>query len=107
MEALKLDLYKPLYSGDVTYSAHVQNIGWQDWKKDGEISGTVGEKLQMEAVKIKLTGEMKVHYDIYYRAQVQNLGWLDWVKNDEEAGTTGKGYRLESLEIKLVPKTEG
>ena len=107
MEALKLDLYKPLYSGDVTYSAHIQNIGWQDWKKDGEISGTVGEKLQMEAVKIKLTGEMKVHYDIYYRAQVQNLGWLDWVKNGEEAGTTGKGYRLESLEIKLVPKTEG
>ena len=58
MEALKLDLYNPLYLGDVTYSAHVQNIGWLDWKKDGEISGTVGEKLQMEAVKIKLTGEM-------------------------------------------------
>ena len=107
MEALKLDLYKPLYSGDVTYSAHVQNIGWQDWKKDGEISGTVGEKLQMEAVKIKLTGEMADHYDIYYRAQVEELGWLDWVKDGKEAGTTGKGYRLESLEIKLVPKTEG
>lgn len=107
MEALKLDLYKPLYSGEVTYSAHVQNIGWQDWKKDGEISGTVGEKLQMEAVKIKLTGEMADHYDIYYRAQVEELGWLDWVKDGKEAGTTGKGYRLESLEIKLVPKTEG
>lgn len=107
MEALKLDLYKPLYSGDVTYSAHVQNIGWQDWKKDGEISGTVGEKLQMEAVKIKLTGEMADHYDIYYRAQVEELGWLEWVKDGKEAGTTGKGYRLESLEIKLVPKTEG
>ena len=107
MEALKLDLYKPLYSGEVTYSAHVQNIGWQDWKKDGEISGTVGEKLQMEAVKIKLTGEMADHYDIYYRAQVEELGWLDWVKDGKEAGTTGKGYRLESLEIKLLPKTEG
>lgn len=107
MEALKLDLYKPLYSGDVTYSAHVQNIGWQDWKKDGEISGTVGEKLQMEAVKIKLTGEMADHYDIYYRAQVEELGWLEWVKDGKEAGITGKGYRLESLEIKLVPKTEG
>ena len=107
MEALKLDLYKPLYSGEVTYSAHVQNIGWQDWKKDGEISGTVGEKLQMEAVKIKLTGEMADHYDIYYRAQVEELGWLDWVKDGKEAGTTGKGYRMESLEIKLVPKTEG
>ena len=107
MEALKLDLYKPLYSGEVTYSAHVQNIGWQDWKKDGEISGTVGEKLQMEAVKIKLTGEMADHYDIYYRAQVEELGWLEWVKDGKEAGTTGKGYRLESLEIKLVPKTEG
>ena len=76
MEALKLDLYKPLYSGDVTYSAHVQNIGWQDWKKDGEISGTVGEKLQMEAVKIKLTGEMADHYDIYIVHRLKNLaGW--------------------------------
>ena len=107
MEALKLDLYKPLYAGNVTYSAHIQNIGWQDWKKDGEISGTIGKKLQMEAVKIKLTGEMADHYDIYYRAQVEELGWLEWVKDGKEAGTTGKGYRLESLEIKLVPKTEG
>ncbi len=61
----------------------------------------------MEAVKIKLTGEMADHYDIYYRAQVEELGWLEWVKDGKEAGTTGKGYRLESLEIKLVPKTEG
>ena len=95
------------FDTQAVYSAHVQNIGWQDWKKDGEISGTVGEKLQMEAVKIKLTGEMADHYDIYYRAQVEELGWLDWVKDGKEAGTTGKGYRLESLEIKLVPKTEG
>lgn len=61
----------------------------------------------MEAVKIKLTGEMADHYDIYYRAQVEELGWLEWVKDGKEAGITGKGYRLESLEIKLVPKTEG
>ena len=76
MEALKLDLYKPLYSGDVTYSAHVQNIGWQDWKKDGEISGTVGEKLQMEAVKIKLTGEMQIITIFIIVHRLKNLaGW--------------------------------
>lgn len=104
MEALKVQLYKPLYSGSVTYSAHIQNTGWQKLKKDGELSGTVGKGLQMEAVKIDLTGEMKEHYDIYYRAHVQNLGWLDWTKNGEEAGTTGMGYELEAVQIKILPK---
>lgn len=106
MEALKIELYKPLYSGSVTYSAHVQNIGWQDLKKDGELSGTVGKGLQMEAVKIDLTGEMKEHYDIYYRAHVQNLGWLDWAKNGEEAGTMGMGYELEAVQIKILLKND-
>lgn len=40
----------------------------------------------MEAVKIKLTGEMADHYDIYYRAQVEELGWLDWVKDGKKPG---------------------
>ena len=106
MEALKVELYKPLYSGNITYSAHVQNIGWQSFKKNGELAGTTGMGLRMEAVKINLTGEMKEHYDIYYRAHVQNFGWLDWTKNGEEAGTTGMGYELEAIQIKIVLKSD-
>ena len=106
MEALKVELYKPLYSGNITYSAHVQNIGWQSFKKNGELAGTTGMGLRMEAVKINLTGEMKEHYDIYYQAHVQNIGWLDWAKNGEAAGSEGYGYQMEALRIKLVKKGE-
>ena len=92
--------------GQIIYSAHVQNIGWQSFKKNGELAGTTGMGLRMEAVKINLTGEMKEHYDIYYQAHVQNIGWLDWAKNREAAGSEGYGYQMEALRIKLVKKGE-
>ncbi len=41
---------------DIQYRAHVQNIGWQDWVQNGEVAGTTGQALQMEAIQIDLTG---------------------------------------------------
>ena len=31
----------------VMYRVHIQNIGWQDWKYDGEIAGTEGKGLSL------------------------------------------------------------
>ena len=39
---------------DVYYRTHVQNIGWQDWVKNGEMAGTTGESKRVEAVEIEL-----------------------------------------------------
>lgn len=39
----------------VTYQGHVQNIGWQAWVADGQMAGTQGQSLRMEALKVKLT----------------------------------------------------
>jgi len=72
--------------------------------KDGEMSGTEGQSLRVEAVKLLLTGEEASLYDIYYRVNVQSLGWLGWTKNGEEAGSSGYGYRMEAIEIRLVKK---
>ena len=58
----------------------------------------------MEAIEIKLTGQIANYYDIYYRVHVQEFGWLDWAKNGESAGTAGYSYRLEAIEIRLVEK---
>jgi len=41
-----------LYS--IRYRAHVQNIGWQGWRTDGQTAGTVGQSLRIEAVEIVL-----------------------------------------------------
>jgi flagellum-specific peptidoglycan hydrolase FlgJ len=53
MEALKVKLtpdFAPYF--DIYYCTHIQNIGWQDWVKNGEISGTEGKSLRLEAYDI-------------------------------------------------------
>ena len=93
------------YSGNIEYRAHVQNIGWQKWVKNGNVAGTTGRSLAVEAVEIKLTGDLAKYYDVVYRAHVQSRGWLDWVKSGECAGTTGEALNLEALEVRLVKKS--
>ena len=44
--------------GGVTYRTHVQSYGWQDWKSDGELAGTTGQGKRIEALRVKLTGEV-------------------------------------------------
>lgn len=86
----------------VTYSSHVQNIGWQDAAVNGGESGTEGRSLRLEAIKINLTGILPAGAGITYQTQVQNIGWQGWVSNGAEAGTNGKGLREEAIKIKLA-----
>ena len=88
----------------VVYRAHVQRVGWQGWKQDGAMSGTKGQSLRLEAIQIKLYGELAQHYDVYYRVHAQHFGWMGWAKNGDKSGTAGYAYRLEAIQIVLVPK---
>ena len=89
---------------DLSYRVHVQTYGWQDWKADGETAGTSGESKRLEAIQIRLTGEMAEHYDVYYRVHIQSYGWLPYVQNGAYAGSEGFSRRLEALELRLVEK---
>ena len=95
---------RPYIQRYVSYQTHVQDIGWQGIKYDGEEAGTSGQSKRLEAIRIKLTGEMAKQYDIYYRVHSQEFGWLGWAKNGESAGTEGYSYRLEAIQIQLVKK---
>lgn len=88
----------PVVTGNITYSTHVQNYGWQNKVKDGEMSGTKGESLRLEGIKIEsgITG-----LDIEYATHVQDIGWQDFVKNGIMSGTSAKSLRLEAIKIKL------
>ncbi len=33
---------------------HVSNMGWLGWAKNGETAGTIGGRIQSEAIEIKL-----------------------------------------------------
>jgi uncharacterized protein YjdB len=87
----------------VRYSTHVENIGWLDSVVNGEISGTEGKGLQLEAIQISLennpfTGE------ILYKTHVQDYGWLPSVSNGEISGTTGKNNQVEAIQLNLSGK---
>ena len=85
----------------VTYQAHVQNIGWQNFVSDGNEAGTDGKSLRVEALKIKLVNAPEGAI-IKYQAHVQKLGWQNWVNSGQEAGTDGKSLRVEAVKISLV-----
>ncbi len=87
--------------GDVRYSAHVANEGWQAWMKDGSLAGTTGKALSVEALKISLPNQ-QVEGSIQYRAHVADKGWLGWVENGAVAGTEGESRQMEAIEIKLT-----
>ena len=90
---------------NVGYRTHVQSKGWErKLTLNGRTSGTVGAGKRLEAIQIKLYGEMANHFDVYYRVHAQSYGWLGWAKNGEESGTAGFAKRLEGIQIVLVPK---
>ncbi|MGM0174285.1 GH25 family lysozyme [Enterococcus sp. DIV0800] len=84
----------------LSYSSHVENIGWMNSVSDNSISGTVGEAKRVEALTLSLTN--KVSGNIEYRSHLAGVGWeTSWKKNGEISGTTGQKRRVEALQVKL------
>ena len=85
----------------VDYVTHVQNKGWDKTvKKDGQVSGTTGSSLRMEAIAVKLEGNPNL--GVQYATHVQDLGWTPWATNGEVSGTTNESKRLEAVMMKLT-----
>ncbi|MDR0514097.1 MAG: L,D-transpeptidase family protein, partial [Coriobacteriaceae bacterium] len=104
MEAMRLEVASPLASGGVEYAVHAANIGWMAWEADGAMAGTTGQARQLEAVRMRLTGDLASAFDLYYRAHIAGYGWLGWAANGADAGSSRCGIRMEAVEVRLVPK---
>ena len=92
----------PDSESQVLYKTHVQTYGWQNYMRDGEMSGTEGQSKRLEGIQIKLGGAIAESGKILYRTHVQSYGWEeDWRSNDEMSGTSGQSKRLEAIQIKL------
>ena len=89
------------YTESISYRTHIQNIGWQERKKDGAISGTTGISRRVEAFDVRIDNQ-SISGDVKYRAFVQNSGWQEWGKNGSISGTTGLSLSLEAIEIMLT-----
>lgn len=85
-------------SPSISYQTHVQDYGWQSWKSNGEVSGTVGQSKRLEGINIKLSN---INGSIEYKTHVQDIGWQDWKSNGQMSGTSGQSKRLEAIKVKL------
>ena len=91
----------PVSNTSISYTTHVQDIGWQEYVSNGEMAGTEGQAKRLEGIKIKLI-DAPYAGDIEYRTHIQNIGWeSEFKKNDGMSGTSGQALRLEAIEIKL------
>ncbi len=94
---------------NVAYRTHVQSIGWQGWKYNGQMSGTSGLAKRLEGIEINLTNK-DYEGGIAYCTHVQTYGWQGadlnkpstWKQDGDMAGTFGEAKRLEAICITLT-----
>lgn len=75
--------------------------GWSAYADSTDTSVTKGK---IQAIKIRLTGELAEQYDIYYRVHITNGSWLGWTKNGGKAGSVDLQQRINAIKVKLVAK---
>ncbi|WEV60083.1 SH3 domain-containing protein [Streptococcaceae bacterium ESL0729] len=104
MEALALRVENFGLSDSIEYRAHVANVGWQGFVKDGQMAGTTGQSKAMEAVEIRLTGDLAKNYHVMYRSFLKDSGWQEWTSNGGLSGTVGQSRPIYNFQARLIKK---
>ncbi len=85
---------------NLSYRTHVQDVGWQGWRTNGQFAGTSGQSLRLEGINIKLSNK-NYSGGIRYKTHVQDIGWQGWMYDGAMSGTSGRSLRLEAINIEL------
>ena len=86
------------YNNEISYRTHIAYSGWLDWVNGGQVSGTTGQELRIEAVQFDFPFRANV------KAHIENTGWVEYkdITKDTIIGTTGKSLRLEALIVEPI-----
>ena len=96
---------KPFIQRYISYTTHIQDIGWQEKVYDGAMSGTSGQSKRLEGIRITLEN-LPDRGNVEYSTHIEDIGWQDWRKNGEISGTSGQSKRLEAIQIKLTDEVK-
>jgi peptidoglycan/xylan/chitin deacetylase (PgdA/CDA1 family) len=92
-------------TGTIEYQVNLSGSGWLDWQADAGEAGSALGVMPLEAVCMRLTGDLAEYYDVFYSV-LQDNAWTDWAKNGEEAGKAGAGLRIDGVRISVARKRE-
>lgn len=90
----------------VQYQVNLSGTGWMDWAENGAETGNASSNMPLEAVRVKLNGDLENNYDIYTKVLMEGK-WTDWVKNGEAAGISGEGKHIDGVRIAVTAKDAG
>lgn len=93
-------------SGTLSYQVNLSGSGWLDWQENYGETGTMDTNKPLEAVRMKLTGQLAENYDLYYSV-LQSGTWTGLVMNGETAGQEGCGLRVDGIRIAVTAKDAG
>ena len=88
---------EPFNGEGMYYKAHVASIGWQSAIRDGQIAGTTGQGLGIEAIEFMPSKDVNLKVSAYLR----DIGWKDYEIGPEGGivGTTGESRPIEAIKI--------
>lgn len=89
--------------GTIAYQVNLSGQGWLEWAENRMDGGKTDTAAPLEALKMKLTGDLADHYDVYYSV-LQTGTWTQWVKNGEKAGVDGQGLRIDGFKVSIAVK---
>ncbi len=92
--------FSSVYSGKIQIKTYTDEC-WCDYVDAGDISTTGGK---IEAIKVRLVGEVANYYDVYYRVHVTGGVWTGWAKNGLAAGSLDLSQRINAVQMTLVKK---
>ncbi len=93
-------------TGTIEYTVNLSGSGWLDWTENSQTAGLENTEAPLEAVSMRLTGDLETYYDIHYSV-LQDNAWSDFVQNGAEAGISGAGKRVDGLRVSIVKKVAG
>ena len=93
-------------TGTIEYQVNLSGSGWLPWQSDAQETGGALGEMPLEAVSMRLTGDLEKYYDVMYSV-LQNNAWTDWAMNGQEAGIAGAGLRVDGLRVSVVRRQEG
>lgn len=108
LEALRLVLSdastgEPLGADAISVEAHVSNVGWQPAVGNGGTAGTTGQSRAVEALRVRLSGELSARYTVWYRVHSAEFGWLGWACDGADAGSAGYGRAVQAVQVAVLP----
>ena len=110
LEALKISLEvdgatsQEQIANAVSVEAHVSNVGWQPAVGNGGTAGTTGQSRAVEALRVRLSGELSARYTVWYRVHSAEFGWLGWACDGADAGSAGYGRAVQAVQVAVLPK---